>query len=173
VGSGIVAVEPSSLRLNTYLCPGLRFFHDGQFEGSAKKISVHVGRRPIEPVESWLPEFYERLLKCVLQPETQDGEWRLLDRAAAWDGNWTSNCFVYFAWQRSECPPLVVVVNYASNQSQCCLRLPFDELRGRTVRAQDLMSSAAYEWNGDELSHRGLYLDMPKWGYHVFKLETL
>lgn len=35
------------------------------------------------------------------------------------------------------------------------------------------MSSAAYERDGDELVHRGLYLDMPAWGYHVFKMETL
>jgi len=157
----------------TYLCPGLRFFHDGQFEGRVKKVSVHMSRRPIEPVESWLHEFYDRLLKCVHLPETQDGEWRLLDCAAAWEGNWTSDCFVCFAWQKSECPPLVVVVNYAANQSQCYVRLPFEKLRGRTVRAQELMSTAAYERDGDELFHHGLYLDMPGWGYHVFKLETL
>ncbi len=35
------------------------------------------------------------------------------------------------------------------------------------------MSSVVDECDGDELFHHGLYLDMPKWGYHVFKLETL
>jgi hypothetical protein len=157
----------------TYLCQSLRFFHDGQFEGRAKKLSVHVSRRPIEPVESCLHDFYERLLRCVHLPETQDGEWGLLDCAAAWDGNWTSDCFICFAWQKSKCPPLVGIVNYAPNRSQCYVRLPFDELQGRVVRAQDLMTSVAYERDGDELFHRGLYLDMPEWGYHVFKLETL
>jgi hypothetical protein len=157
----------------TYLCPGLRFFHDGQFEGRTKKVSVHVGRRPIEPVDSSLRDFYARLLDCVHLPETQDGEWRLLDCAVAWDGNWTSDCFICFAWQESGSPPLVVIVNYAPNQSQCYVQLPFDKLRGRTVRAQDLTSSAAYERDGDELVHHGLYLDVPAWGYHVFKMETL
>src|SRR4029077_11134496 len=120
----------------TYLCPGLRFFHDGQLEGRAKKLSVHVGRRSIEPVGSWLRDFYDRLLNCVHLPQTQDGEWRLLDCAWAWDDNWTSECFVCFAWQKPMCPPLVVMVNYAPNRSQCCVRLPFDELKGRVVRAQ-------------------------------------
>ncbi len=157
----------------TYLSPGLRFFHDGQFEGRAKKVSVHLGRRPIEPVNSCLRDFYARLLNCVHLPETQDGEWRLLNCSSAWDGNWTSDCFICFAWQKSEYPPIVVTVNYAPTWSQCYVQLPFDELRGRTVRAQDLMSSVVDERDGDELFHHGLYLDMPKWGFHVFKLETL
>jgi hypothetical protein len=157
----------------TYLCPGLRFFHDGQFDGQAKKISVHVSRRPIEPVETGLRDFYARLLNCVHLPETRNEEWRLLDCAAAWDGNRTSDCFICFAWHKTGSPPLVVIVNYAPNRSQCYVQLPFDELRGRTVRAQDLMSSAAYERNGDELVHHGLYVDMPGWGFYVFRIETL
>jgi hypothetical protein len=66
-----------------------------------------------------------------------------------------------------------VIVNYAPNRSQCYVQLPFEELRGRIVRAQDLMSSAVYERDGDELFHRGIYIEMPVWGYHVFHLETL
>jgi hypothetical protein len=53
------------------------------------------------------------------------------------------------------------------------VQLPFEELRGRIVRAQDLMSSAVYERDGDELYRRGIYIEMPEWGYHVFKLEML
>lgn len=157
----------------TYLCPGLRFFHDGQFEGRAKKISVHVGRRPVEPVDSFLRDFYARLLNSVHLPETREGEWRLLDCAPAWDGNWTWDSFICFAWHKPGCPPLAVVVNYAPNQGQCYLQLPFDEIRGLTVRAQDLMSPAVYDRDGNELISHGLYLDLPPWGYHVFRLETL
>jgi hypothetical protein len=69
----------------TYLCPGLRFSHDGQFDGQAKKISVHLSRRPIEPVESGLRDFCARLLNCVHLPETRSEEWRLLNCVAAWD----------------------------------------------------------------------------------------
>jgi Alpha amylase, catalytic domain len=156
----------------TYLCPGLRFFHDGQFEGRAKKVPVHLGRRPAEPVELSLSDFYSRLLNVVHGPDAQRGKWRLLDCTPAWEGNWTSDCFVCFAWQEPGNAPLVVAVNYAPNQSQCYVRLPFEELRGHTVRVQGLKSPAAYERDGDELVSRGLYLDMPPWGYHVFRLAT-
>ena len=30
-----------------------------------------------------------------------------------------------------------------------------------------------YEREGDELARRGLYLDMPAWGHHVFEVTPL
>ena len=154
----------------TFLSPGLRFFHDGQFEGRTKKLSVHLGRRPSEPVELAVRDFYDHLLECVHQPAVRNGQWQLLDCAPAWDGNWTWDCFICFAWQAPGEIPLIVAVNYASNQSQCFAKIPFDEICGHNVRMQDLLSPVAYERDGDELRARGLYLDMPAWGCHVFKL---
>jgi glycosidase len=157
----------------TFLCPGLRFFHDGQIEGRKIKLSVHLGRRPDEVPNEDLQEFYERLLGAIHRPAAQGGEWQLLSCMPAWEGNWTSGCFVCFAWQAAGCAPLVVVVNYAANQSQCYLQVPIDEIRGHTVRLQDLMSSAVYERDGDDLLSRGLYLDLGPWGYNVFELSLL
>jgi hypothetical protein len=154
----------------TYLCPGLRFFHDGQFEGRTKKVPVHLGRRPDEAIESSLRDFYRRLIACAHQPEVCDGKWQLLDCVPAWDSNWTCDCFICFSWQEPGGLPLIVVTNYAANPSQCYLQLPVDEIRGHTIRLQDLLSPAVYERNGDELRSRGLYLDMQPWGYHVFRL---
>jgi hypothetical protein len=37
-------------------------FHEGQFEGRRAKVSMHLGRRPEEPVDSVLQEFYRSLL---------------------------------------------------------------------------------------------------------------
>jgi glycosidase len=157
----------------TYLCPGIRFFHDGQFEGKTKKLSMHLGRAPVEAVQLSVHEFYERLLACVHQPAIRDGEWQLLECSPAWDGNWTWDCFICFTWDTAGEHPLLVVTNYAPNQGQCYLQIPFDELCGHRIGLQDLMGPAIYERDGDELVSPGLYLDMPAWGYHVFKLTTL
>ncbi len=155
----------------TYLCPGLRFFHDGQLEGRTKKLPVHLRRRPHEAVDAWIREFYGRLLGCIHLPATCNGEWQLLECSPAWDGNWTWDCYIGFGWRTSGAPPVVVVANYAANQSQCFVQIPFEEVRGRIVRLQDLMSSIVYERDGNELVTRGLYLDLPAWGYHVFELK--
>lgn len=156
----------------TFLCPGLRFFHDGQFEGRTKKLSVHLGRRPSEPLDLPVYEFYDHLLGCVHQAAVRNGEWRLLDSSQAWHGNWTWDCFIAFSWHCVGELPVIVVTNYSANQSQCYLQMPFEEMCGRKMRLQDLMSPTVYDRDGDELLARGLYLDMPAWGYHVFKLST-
>jgi glycosidase len=155
----------------TYLSPGLRFFHQGQFEGRRKRISPHLVRAPLEPTDEAVKRFYERLLSVVRNTTVRDGEWRLLECAPAWDGNWTSEGLVAFAWQRDD-QRLLIAVNYAGNQGQCYVRLPFTDLSGRMVRLSDLMSGARYERDGGDLASAGLYVDLPAWGYHVFEVES-
>ena len=62
----------------TYLSPGLRFFHEGQFEGRRKRISPHLVRAPHEPVDEVLQVFYKDLLAVLRCPAVVHGEWRLL-----------------------------------------------------------------------------------------------
>jgi hypothetical protein len=156
----------------TFLSPGLRFFHQGQFEGRRKRISPHLVRAPQEPVDARLEEFYERLLVVLRSAVVRDGEWQLLDCTPAWDGNWTWDCFIAWCWRAPDGQRRLIAVNYAANQSQCYVRLPFSDLTGRTVRLVDTMSSVRYERGGDEVASRGLYLDLPPWGYHVFELTA-
>ena len=117
----------------TFLSPGLRFFHQGQFEGRKKRISPHLVRGPEEPVDKKLEQFYDRLLSVLRNPVVRNGDWQLLECVPAWDGNWTSDCFVAFAWQSTDAERLLVVVNYAPNQSQCHVRTPFARSRQQPV----------------------------------------
>ena len=152
----------------TYLSPGLRFLHQGQLEGRRTRISPHLVRAPAEPVDEPLRRFYDGLLAVLRQPAVRDGQWRLLECAPAWEGNGTWDGFMAWGWRGGDGQRLLVAVNYAGHQGQCYVRLPFDELRGRSVRLQDRTSPASYDRSGDDLSARGLYLDLPGWGYHVF-----
>lgn len=154
----------------SFLSPGLRFFHQGQFEGRMKRISPHLVRGPDEPVNEQLAEFYECLLAVLRQPTVRDGQWQLLECTPGWDGNWTHDCCLVFGWQEPEGESLVVAVNYAPNQSQCHVRLPFPELAGRKWQLQDQLRPASYEWNGDDLQGRGLYLDLAPWQACVFRI---
>ena len=156
----------------TFLSTGMRFFHQGQFEGRRKRISPHLVRAPKEPTDEALHQFYDRLLAVLRRRTVRDGQWRLLDCAPAWDGNGTWDSFLAFAWQGPGGELLLVPVNYAPRQSQCYTRLPFPELAGRSVRLKDLMGPASYERQGDDLLSRGLYLDVPAWGYHVFEVSV-
>jgi hypothetical protein len=156
----------------TFLSPGLRFFHQGQFEGRRKRISPHLIRAPLESIDEKTWRFYQGLLHVLRNPLVCDGRWRLLDCRGAWDGNWTADCFIAWSWQGGDAQRRVVAVNYAPNQSQCYLDLPFPDLSRRAVRFRDLTGSATYDRDGGELVSRGLYLDLPPWGYHVFEVTT-
>jgi hypothetical protein len=156
----------------TYLSPGLRFFHQGQFEGRKKRVSPHLVRGPVEPVDRALERFYERLLALLRQPSLRDGKWNLLECLPAWDGNWTWDCFIAALWCADGGERRLVAVNYAGNQSQCYVRLVLPDLKGRAVGFTDLMGPTSFDRDGDDLTSRGLYLDMRPWGYHVFEMST-
>jgi glycosidase len=156
----------------TFLSPGLRFFHEGQFEGRKIRLSPHLGRRPDEATDADLAKFYDRLLAVLRRPLVREGRWQLLECVPAWDGNWTWDCFLAFAWQGPAEERLLAVVNYAPNQSQCYVRLPCADLANHRWRLRDLLGDATYDREGNDLQARGLYLDVPPWKASVFSLAN-
>jgi len=153
----------------TFLSPGLRFFHQGQFEGRRTRISPHLCRGPAEPADQRLQQFYDRLLAVLRQPVVREGQWQLLECRPAREGNRTWDCFLAFAWQGPD-SRLLVTVNFAPNQSQCYVRLPFADLDGRQWRLEDQIEGVVYDRDGSDLRSRGMYLDVPPWQAAVFAL---
>ena len=125
----------------TYFSPGLRFFHQGQLQGWLKKISVHLCRGPEQPSDPGLQEFYRRLIDALRLSVFRNGDWQLLECKPAWEGNWTRDCFIAFAWQGADGQRAIAVVNYAPNQSQCSIPLPWPDLGGQMYQLKDLMGS--------------------------------
>jgi hypothetical protein len=154
----------------TYFSPGLRFFHQGQLQGWLKKISVHLCRGPEQPSDPGLEAFYGHLLDALRLHMFRNGDWQLLECKQAWDGNWTWDCFIAFAWRGQDGQQAIIAVNYAPNQSQCYLSLPLPNADDCLYELKSLMGSESYERSGNSLVSPGLYLDLPEWGYEVFKL---
>jgi hypothetical protein len=105
------------------------------------------------------------------QPALRDGDWQLLECVPAWEGNWTWDCFVAFAWQAPDGERLLVAVNYAPNQSQCYVQLPFSDLAHSQWTLRGLLDTTSYDREGDSLERTGLYLDVPGWQTHVFSMR--
>ncbi|HKE38545.1 MAG TPA: alpha-amylase family glycosyl hydrolase [Casimicrobiaceae bacterium] len=156
----------------TYLSPGMRFFHQGQFEGRRKRISPHLIRAPAEPIDQALQAFYTTLLAVLRGAIVRDGEWKLLACLQAWDGNWTSDCFIAWLWRGAQGEKRLAAVNYSGNQSQCYVQLPVEDLTGNTLRFADMMSAASYDRLVSDVASRGMFLDLPPWGYHVFQVTA-
>jgi hypothetical protein len=154
----------------TLLVPGLRFVHEGQPVGRRRRASNHLRRRAPEPVDRELESFYARLFACMRRREAREGHWRLLDCRRAWDDNPTVDAYIAFAWDASG-HRLLVAVNYGRTQGQCYVPLPWTDLHGRPVVLRDCMNPPVrYERDGADLCRRGLYLDVPAWGYHAFEV---
>ena len=158
----------------TFLSPGLRFFHQGEFEGARVRLPTHLCRGPVEPTDGEIAVFYARLLQVIKHTRAfRDGAWSQIQPQPAWPGNWTSDGFVAYAWTGEDGARFVVVVNYADNQAQCRLPLPFSDLRGRQVRLTDLMGTEVYDRDGGELAESGLFIDRAPWHFNVFELQII
>ncbi len=156
-----------------YTSPGVRFFHEGQFEGRSARAVIHLARRLEELARPELARFYDRLLAAIRRPELRDGKWIQLWPSQAWDGNPTHNNFIAACWSPADRPDarVLVVVNFASTQAQSRLRLDWPEAVGRSLFLSDAVSEAIYERKGEEANGLGIFFDLPAWGYHVFTIE--
>jgi len=152
----------------TFTVPGMRFFHEGQFEGRRKRANNHLGRRADESPDPLLRDFYGRLMPVLHKSELREGTWRLLEQLPAWAENGTWRNFIAYEWRSAEKQRLWIIVNYGPTAAQCYVRFADDSLRGTPHMLRDQMSRAWFERDGNELADKGLYVDLPAWGYYVF-----
>jgi hypothetical protein len=171
VASEFPADKHKAAAVITFFSPGLRFFHKGQFEGRRKRISPHLVRAPQEAIDTAILKFYSELLFAINKPVFREGRWQLLECVPAWEGNGTWDSFLAFGWEGNDGQKALVAVNYSSHAGQCYVYLPFPGMAGLPVRITDLMSPAVYDRDGNELLSKGLYLDLPAWGYHIFEVR--
>ncbi|MEV7736489.1 alpha-amylase [Streptomyces sp. NPDC088921] len=145
--------------------PGATLWHEGQFEGRRVRPPVFLRRRPQEPVDEPLRDFYGRLLPAAAA--VRRGDWRLL-MPTGWPDNDTHRDLLAWTWTHADARHLVVV-NDSDRPAQARLPLPWDDLRGRVWRATDLLTGAVYDRDGDELADCGLFVSLEGWGCHVLE----
>lgn len=151
--------------------PGLRLVHEGQMEGRRLKLPVQLGRRPSEPPDPGINLFYRQLLAAMGHPVFHRGQWQSLQPRQAWSGAYSYVNIVAHSWALAG-EKRLVVANLAPDRSQCFVPLDWSDLAAQTWQLTDLLSGARYTRDGDDLLARGLYLDLPGHGYHLFQLHA-
>jgi glycosidase len=159
----------------TFLSPGLRFFHQGQFEGKQTKISVHLRRGPVEPLNEQVQKIYDELLHIVSSRIGESGAWQLLETTSAWEGNNSHNAFVCFMLSEPG-QVLIAAVNYSQDTAQCYVKFPPGFIDSGvtpegSITLRDLLSSDTYVRDPNKLLTEGLYLNIPPWRAHIFVVE--
>jgi hypothetical protein len=61
------------------------------------------------------------------------------------------------------------VVNLSDTASQCLVKIPWDDLKGKTWQLRDALASAEYEREGYQMCDPGIYVDLPAWGFHYLE----
>ena len=78
----------------TFLSPGLRFFHQGQFDGRAEAHLPAPGSRAARAAgQGAAGSSTTGCFRCCAGRLFSEGRWQLLDCVPAWDGNWTWDGF--------------------------------------------------------------------------------
>jgi glycosidase len=132
--------------------PGVRFFHDGQFEGKTVHLPVQLGREPDEPVIEAVRAFYDRLLAVTRDPIFFSGRWRMIGM-----GDPADQRILAWEWRSGE-SFRVVLVNYSSEWTTARLRPDVSD-RGEEVEIKDLMGNDAYRTSRRQIGEYGLSVD--------------
>ena len=146
---------------------GAVLLHEGQFDGRRVRLPVFLRRRPKEPTNRDLQEFYAKLLRTLRRDDFRGGQWQLCERTG-WPDNRSHLNLVAWCWTHEDTGHLIVV-NLAGQPSQGRIRIPSPALAGRTWRMTDEFSGSVYEREGNALQQDGLYVELDAWGFHVLK----
>ena len=151
--------------------PGARLLHEGQFEGRKVRLPVFLGRRPAEPEDHDLAAFCARLLKATARDVFRNGEWRLCERSG-WPDNQSCRNILAWCWVKDD-ERYLIIINYKQDASQARVHVPWDALRGKQYRLNDVLSGQTYDRSGDEMRDAGLYVDLGPWQCHLFQMRAL
>jgi hypothetical protein len=147
--------------------PGIKLFHEGQFEGRKVRLPVFLGRRPDEPVDEDLRGFYGKLLEAVNREAFREGQWSLCERTG-WPDNASFQNLVAWTWVYDD-ERYLIVVNLSDCPVQAQVQVRWFDTGGGKWRLIDVLSGATYERDGNGMLLPGLYVELGPWNYHFFR----
>lgn len=168
--SAFSASKERAAAVTTSTLLGARMFHEGQLQGRKVRLPVFLGRRPDEPLDHDLQNFYTKLLRAINAPIFHEGDWSLCERTG-WPDNQSFENIVAWRWHR-DAEVYLIVVNLSDNRSQAQVRVPWDHLQGKQWSLADLLSDAIYDGHGDDMFSPGLYVDLQPWNYHFLRFSS-
>ncbi len=152
--------------------PGARLVHDGQIEGRRVRLPVQLGRRPAEPPDPETERFYRALLPALRAPVFHQERWAIPEPQPACPGDEGYRNLLATWWEGPE-EARLAVANLSPRPAQGIIPLDRPGLRGHGWELEDLLGPTRLLRDGQELFLRGLRLNLPACGYHLFRLRRL
>ena len=149
--------------------PGMKMFHEGEFEGRKVRVPVFLGRRPKERADEELRTFYRTLFEATANSTFRQGQWELCERTG-WPDNSSFLNIVAWTWLHQD-ERFLIVVNLSDWLAQALVRMRWSDLVGRKWSLTDVLAGITYERQGDEMCSPGLYVELRPWNFHFFRLS--
>lgn len=146
---------------------GMRFFHDGQFQGKRVRIPVQLGREPKEQIIESVESFYTKLFSITSDTVFKEGTWKMRECGQVSQSNYTNTNLLAWTWSLPGQNALVVV-NYSGEVSYCRIRLQLDE-HPELFDLVDVLNATSYKRLKDEVVNAGLYIELGPFQSHIFR----
>lgn len=147
--------------LLTALIPGAHLFHQGQFEGFKIKLPIELLRRPPEKFDEQIFSFYENILLNLKEISDDETNWLVL-AYQNFIGLLKNINEVYY----------LAAVNFSDSRLKCFLRFDIPATPSGKLFFKDIFSTLECLADKLEIISRGLYLDLPSYGFHLFKITA-
>jgi hypothetical protein len=141
--------------------PGMKLFHEGQFEGRRTKIPVQLGSRPEEPINAQLRDFYKRFLSELQKQPYHEGAFMQLAANPIMGEDTSHEHILAFAWALEK-SWRIVAVNMVNTPVKGRLMIPNPAWRGTSPwRFEDVLTPGIVHLiPGDQVLSIGLALEL-------------
>jgi len=147
--------------------PGLRFFHQGQFEGRAIHLPMPLNAAAPEKQDTALLKMYERVLHIASDECFHHGEWKLLEVYA--DTDHSNENLIAYRWLSPKGYRLVTV-NLSEHMAQGRVFIANELANSQQHELQDLLSDEHYVREHDDMRRHGLYVRLDAYSAHIFSI---
>jgi hypothetical protein len=148
---------------------GARLVHHGQLEGRKVHLPVFLGRAPGEDVDTEWASFHRMLVNVLRSSTFRTGTWSLCGRSARL-GDDSFESLVGWCWDGD--PRWLIIVNLSAAPASGHVRMPWDDMPGRTYRLTDPTTDVVLIRSGEVL-HGGLHVELGPWRWYLFTVQRI
>jgi hypothetical protein len=148
--------------------PGMRFYHQGELEGSSIRLPITLRNSADEPPDPASTTLFGKILRITKDSVFHGVEWNLLSVTP--EGDDTAGNLVVYEW-RSEKAWKVISVNLASCASQGRVNFGDRPLAAKEYIFYDELNDVRYNRTADELRSPGLFVRREGFDAHLFNVS--
>lgn len=149
--------------------PGMRFYHQGQFEAKKLRLPIQLRRAAPEPPDAGVKALYTKLLKISGEDVFHQGDWKLLDCRPNGDNSFDN--LITYEW-RASAAWKVVAVNLSGAPSRGRVPIDTGSAGSGRVTIPDELNGASLEVDRQELARDGLQVSLDAFGAGIFDLTA-